>query len=679
MYQNEGMWQKTSLDLETPDFSTELLSHAAMVENGDHLLLVTHDAMKRLRLYEVGIAWNPVQNTRPGGPPYTTVSPVIQVKRLTMLDDISAQQADLARLSDLRLIAPIPASVLQSDAASLPTVLAVFTRAFTAHAPTQQHSDSFSIISRWNIEITSPLLHEGFTKLKPNSSVGQSVSSTILRRQEDIITSRLVLSVESQYHSTVLAFIASDATIELRDRLTMASLDPFGDTNTVSSLPQSGFEHIISDPVAHIAMSPDGSAIAMARTDKEVESKLMTFRYTWQPTEDGIGDMQGLVEAAVICLARQCAILCCTNVANDDTLALLPIGLSDHLKRLYSREIIKMTGRQLDFALLDYRQQQPIGVKDNLLRTLISAQGVISKEPGTMKPTWAGKYSYAFLSARLACHLLASTLTRPEGFTHPTYVNSLRGLARWSADFLIYVADSLVSLKRAAKAASTGDSKTPAHEAFMAAAIEAESPILNLLLFSVTRTFIRFQSQTLKQYLGAIQKTAGSARSVTERQQLDDIQNCISKLPFKWSAFDQMIVDVDNSVRTAYTSNALAPERRAEVELTLTTEATIPPELHSVVKDLVGDVLPKFIENADLAALYFRDTTWLGIEPTTDEGSPKYDMIRKLPIPEGARLRFCRRCGAVVEDLAHEKMRDFPPWLVMAYRVCVCGGYWINQ
>lgn len=678
MYQNEGTWQKTSLDLETAESSADLLSHAAMVENGEHLLLVTHDAASRFRLYQVNIMWNAVQNTRPGGPPYTTVNPSFQIVRLTMLDDIAAQQADFAVLSVLRFIAPIPASVLQSNAATSPTVVAVFTRAFTPPNPAQQHSSSFSIISSWNIETVSPVLHDGFTKLKAKSSTAVPASTTILRRQEDIITNKLIMSVEPQHHSTVLAFLASDATIEFRDRLSMANLEPFGDLTTVSSLPQAGFEHIVSEHVAHVAMSPDGSSIAMAKSDKDIETKLMSFRYTWQPPEDGISDTQGLIEAAVVCLARQCAILCCTNAANEETLSLLPTELDDHLKRLFVREIIKMTGRQLDFALLDYRQQQPLCVKDNLLRTLISAQGLISGRPGSTKPSWAGKYASAFLGARLSCSLLLTTITRPEGQIHPSFVHSLRGLVRWSSDFLVYTADRILTLRRATKSTSTSDSTLPPHEAFMAAALEKESPILNLLLFSVTRTFIRFQSLILKQYVGVIRATAANARSVAERQQLEDVGTHISKLPFKWAAFDQLMTDVDNAVRTAYTTNAIPGERRAEIELSLTTDAQIPAELHPVVQDLVDNALPKFLDSADLAALYFRDTTWLGIESRADADGVKYDMIRKLPIPPGAKLRMCRRCGAVVEDLTPEKTRDFPPWLVMAYRLCACGGYWVN-
>jgi mediator of RNA polymerase II transcription subunit 16 len=695
MYQNELTWHSTSARLATMNSSHDLLSHAAMGQEGSTLLLVTHDLGKRFRLYKITIKWNPMQHpTTQGAPPNITVAPTLEIGHLTMLEHVAPQQHDTARLSDLQLLPRIPPVATEPGSTSLPTVLAVFTRATVPAGASQQAQEAFSVMARWNVETVVPTLHEAFAKLKVNGKVNGATQSqnpiTVLRRQEDNFTNKLVLAVEQQYYGTMLAFVASDGSIEFRDRINMTSIEPYGDTTIVSSLPHAGFEQMMTEHNPHVAMSADGSAMGMIKTDGSLVHKMMTLRYSWQPLEDGISDTQGLIEAAIVCLARQHTILSCSNTANDETLALIPFDLSTDLRILFIKEIIMTMNRfnTLDISMHDINKQQMIVIREPLLPRALSAQFVTGTKPGTMERDFAGKFAYAFLNARVACTAIAQLITRPEAQVKPDFLISLRGNIKWGCDVLVYITNYLVNFKRKlGKDASSLDAAAIA-QAFTDDIAQSQSPVLHLLLCTWTRCYIRFLNNFIPKYLGGTFKITAAPRSVPEKQVMEDTYKFGTSLPFKFSVFEPFIAAVDTAVREAYTTQSVPAERRGEIELNLVTGTAIPPELHPAIKTLMDTALPNFMQHIDFAALYFRDTSWTGIEPTSQiafdtadvvkgSGTVVYDVIRKLPLAKGTKLRRCRRCPAVMEDLTPERARELPTWFTHAQRHCVCGNYWI--
>ncbi|KAK3725235.1 Mediator of RNA polymerase II transcription subunit 16 [Vermiconidia calcicola] len=672
MYQNEMVWHATSTHLESITSSNEILSHAAIGEEGDHLLLVTHDLSRRFRLYKITINWNAAQHTRPGGPPFTVVAPALEIGHLTVLEHVAAQQAYAARLSVLRLIPAVPSVAADHSSPTYPTVFAIFTRAPLPSDPTQQHQEAFSVTVRWHVESTVPTLHGSFAKLKTNGAVPAQNPVTVLRRQEDIITNKIVLSAEPQYFATILALTASDGTIDFRDRVTMATIEPYGDTTTVSSLPQAGFEQPMTFHRTHIAPSADGSAIALLNPSGTLTHKLMTLRYTWQPLEDGLSDTAGLLEAAVVCLARQHSILLTHSTANDEVLALLPHDLSSEHRALFLREILKMTNRTLDISMQDTNRQQMFAIKEPLLRLAFSTQFVTGMKPGTMERDWTGKFAFAFLNMRLVCTVIAPLVQHPQIYMRVDFLHSMRGLVKWGCDALVYITASLV---HAAKQHKSSSPTTTPTQAFITSLASRDNPVLHLLLCTFTRAYIRFLASCLPKYLQSVQRVLPASRSVLERQQLEQVFQYGSSLPFKFHVFDSMITDFDTALRNTYTSNAVPSERRTEIELLTITDPTIADELHPVIQNLLEGSLPKFMEDVDLTALYFRDTSWIGIE--SSRGAEGYDVIRKLPLTKEVQVRVCRRCGAVMEDVTPERAREMPSWLGHTQRHCVCGNYWV--
>lgn len=679
MYQIEGAWHTTSIKLENLAGSDEMLTHAALGEDGDHLLLVTHDLTQRFKLYKVAISWNPSNQTRPGGMQYTAVSPSLDIGHLTTVDSVAAQHADIASLSTLKIIPAAP-NFIEYGTQTFPTILAIFTRASLPSDPTQQPQESFSVISRWHLEMVTPTLHESFMKLKKSNSITSTQAPvTVLRRQEDIITNRIVTSVSGQVYNTMLCFPASDGTIEFRDRATMTSIEPYGESDSVSSLPQSGFEQMLTDHNLHVATSADGSGIVRQQTDGKLSVKAMGLRYSWQPLDDGISDTSGLIEAAVVCAARQYAILAISQLANEENLALLPHDLSIELRTLFVEEVIKITNRTIDIAGHDPRQQLQMVLKEPFVPRAISAQLVVGTKPGSMERSVVGKFAYCFLNIRASSQLLAQMMSQQNNFMRPDVLLSMRGAMGWASELLVYLASTLVeAAPKIHAAAGEKPDASGVRNAFQRILVdEGQNPTAHLLLNAMSRTFLRWLAQNVPRYLNVINRVLPAASSVSQRQQLQETyeRGTSPQLPFKYIDFENLLQSIDVAVRKAYSTAGLASDKRGEIELQVMCQAQLPDELSTPLQTLLDEALPAFTAAADQSKLFFRDTKWLGIDSVAS--ARNLDAIRKMPLSEEATARVCRRCGARMEDV---DLRRSPQWLAGAQRSCVCGsGWWLGD
>lgn len=674
MYQVDTSWQSTSVAFEDIDSASQLVTHAAFGREEDHLLLVTHDLSRRLLLYKIFIAWHPSQQQRSGVQnPVAVVAPVLDVQRRSVVDNVATQHTDAAALSYLCVVPRIPSGGVEPDSPTFPTVLAVFTHVSSRAGPTQTHEEAFSIIARWHIESMVPTLHPAFSKLKPNGTTATPQSAmTILRRQEDIMTAKIVLSVEIQHYALTLAFVASDGTIEFRDRLTMASVEPSVDTTTALSLPQAGFEHLHSDHSAHVAISADGSALVRESPDGSLTHKTMSLRYGWQTIENGI--THGLMEAALVCLSRQYAILICSNSSTDETLALLPSDLASNMRTLFVKETLSIFGRNLDISLGDLSSQQLRAIREPLMPNIMGAQHTLYLPHTGAEYLSQGRFAWALLNMRLVCNTLAQMLSKPDIFMRPDFLASTTSLVQWGIDMLIYVADCLTSVKRNVKQ-SSGISAKATFEQYVN---DKQSPAIHLLLSTYTRIYLRFLVSCIPKYLVGVEKMTPLANTVTEQQQLKTFSATSKSLPFNFTALEQLIATFDTSIRTFYTASSTPQERRIENEITCMTSTSIPDEFSSPLQQFFDTGLPHFMGQTDLTKLYFWNTSWLGIDDV--EQARKYDVITKRLLKKDAALRVCRRCGAMMEDISPEKLReDGQQWVVHPQRFCICQNYWIMK
>ena len=146
-------------------------------------------------------------------------------------------------------------------------------------------------------------------------------------------------------------------------------------------------------------------------------------------------------------------------------------------------------------------------------------------------------------------------------------------------------------------------------------------------------------------------------------------------MPFKYPVFETFITTLDKGIRDAFMQAHASGDRRMEIELALMCDPTAPVELDSAVQSLIDEAIPKLKESSDRSRIYFWDTAWLGVEP-----SPllrQYDVVRKIPLTKGMKLRICRRCGALMEDVSQDQMKESAAWFMHAHRYCVCANYWI--
>jgi mediator of RNA polymerase II transcription subunit 16 len=705
MYQNEGQgWQSTSIVIDAVRSSDQLISHAAIGEEGADLLVTTFDHSSRMRLYRVSIEWNATQHSRQAGMVFTLVAPTMEVHHLTASHHTRAQHAHSARLTHLEVIPAVPEAAQTTPTSTM--ILAIFAQT-SVSSDANPSQNAYSVIARWRVESLLPTLHDSFRKLNHNRTDSTTVLNTItaLRRQPDIITNKPILSFSTQMFDSILAFASSDGSIDTRDRVTMDQLGPFGeDPSTASSLPQAGFDHLPSSQSLHVAISADGSGIvsvpahSASSTSSHISARPMTFTHGWeQATSTSLIDTTPYIECATACLARQYAFLCYNSMSNDEVLSLLPSPIPPTLRSTLIALIFKMVNRSPDISTHENTRQQMTVLKEPVVPRVLSAQLSLGTDPVTGRRDFSGQYAYIFLNLRHIGTALAHTISQKDlSRISPEAVHSLRPLVRWSIDLIISIVDTLVELKRNHPSTS---STTYTHS-WTTHISRTSSPHLHLLLASFSRALLRFQVAWIGKYLQLINHILPRLSTLQQRTELSALQELGMKgLPFRLSLFEALLADVDVSVRGVYSGGTIDGERRGEIEVGLITGGgEVPVELESVVERIMRESLAKVTdaEGTDLVKLYFWETAWLGVEGGLNAGvsdgrakkgqaserqvignKKRWDVIRKVEISPGAEVRNCRRCGSVMEDLTPEKVRSCPAWLGHAQKHCVCMNYWV--
>jgi mediator of RNA polymerase II transcription subunit 16 len=675
-YQQEsGRWYAVHKDLDHTGLTEELISHASFCEYGSQLLLVLHDEAKRFRVLAISIEWSTSQQARPNGQPSLRVNPSLDVTHLAGLENISAQHAELAQLTGLTLLPHMPDALADQQLAPPPTIVATFTHAALPSSTTQHLAERFTAIARWQLESIFPTMHESFGNLKKNAHATPALPpNQCLQRLPDQMTMKMVLGLKSTSFGTLLAFIMSDGGVEYRDRSTFNIVEPTMETTITSSLPQSGFEHEAGFHCIDAAVSHDTAAMAYVRPDGKMEGKVMVFRHGWQHGDnDGIIDGNGLVEAAVMCIARQHITLTWSSAATAETLSLLPRELSPSSYKLFFQQLSRLPPRTYDTFSMDETKRQMHVLRDPHLPRALSAQLVLGTRPPSQTPSLPAQLAWAVLNLKHVTVSLMTTIGRAEATPGlgADVIHGLHGLVKWSVDVFISILEALITVDRKT---SQG---VPAAQAIEAYITETKSPALHLLLCSYPRTFLRYLSIYLTRYFKLQGQKITTSRALLEKAQMLELARLGETLPYKLDAVLGLIVETEKGILDAYTRSSTSERTRGEIELAMLTEATIPPQLHEAIANLMATSLPKLSPELDIGKLYFWDTTWLLLTPRGGE-EPRYDALKKTPLREGMRLRRCRRCNSAMEDGAAmmEAIRDLPPWLQAAQRNCVCTCAW---
>lgn len=245
----------------------------------EHLVMVTYDVSKRLRLYKIMINWN--ANAGDGNSHKITLNPQMAVLHVELLDRCvpqSPERAASAQLSSLQ-IEPISQAIDNSTF----TVMAVFTSA------AQDHSGKFSIISRWDLQQADAALHDSFKSLKPTTTQ-PTTNKPVQRlyRSEDIFSPKAILALQSNVYHNTFAFAASDGTVEFRSRDTMQVIVADGDPNKATSLPQNGFSFSDEDCI-DISLSPSLAASVITKPDGTLKLHNAEYQHNWKDAKDDNG------------------------------------------------------------------------------------------------------------------------------------------------------------------------------------------------------------------------------------------------------------------------------------------------------------------------------------------------------------------------------------------------------
>jgi mediator of RNA polymerase II transcription subunit 16 len=248
-------------------------------------------------------------------------------------------------------------------------------------------------------------------------------------------------------------------------------------------------------------------------------------------------------------------------------------------------------------------------------------------------------------------------------------IHSLQGIVRWSVDVFVSLLESLLTVERKT---SKG---VPAPQAVQDYISETKSTAFHLLLCSYSRTFLRYLAIYLARYFKLQGHKIIVSHALLEKQQMKELARLGETLPFKLDAMLNLMVETEKSILEAYAKTNTSERSRAEIELIMLTECTLPHQLNDALINLMTNTLPKLTSDLDMGKLYFWDTAWLRLTTRGSE-EPRYDALRKTLLKDGAKLRRCRRCNSAMQDVTAEANLSLPPWLQAASRQCVCTCAW---
>ncbi|KAF2460799.1 mediator complex subunit 16-domain-containing protein [Lineolata rhizophorae] len=444
--------------------------------------------------------------------------------------------------------------------------------------------------------------------------------------------------------------------------------------------------------------------------------------------------------AAMVALALQHYSALTTYRTADDVLMVLagggsggssgPATAAVHptLKRLFTTQVYQAFGFSLDYVTPEQQKQVAQLLRMPLLYKSLSTQFVLgSSGAPRVGGSGGGRHTLQAKAAWIVLNLRSVTVNISIGFNKPEniradLVHSLAGLASWSLDVMVYVVAELYYLSRAVR--GNEDNR----DLVQAKMRELNSPALICLLASVPRSLFRLLIRPLGAGLNisrrAVQNPASSdpskaqqqqqppphhypvAQSLAQRQQYLTLSNVYESSPLPLRAFEALATEVDAQVRERYVRAGVGDAERARAERGMLVGGELPEVLMPVVRWLLGPGLQRVKDEVDLAALLVYPVRWLGLyeegeDEDGDRSGPRrrarnaarggeedvvdaegrartrvVDVLRKVSVPPGTRLRRCTRCCSFMEDVRQEHGQPLQNWAWQAQRTCICFNMW---
>lgn len=268
---------------------------------------------------------------------------------------------------------------------------------------------------------------------------------------------------------------------------------------------------------------------------------------------------------------------------------------------------------------------------------------------------------------------------------------SLCGMFQWCLDFMTYILQEVDSLSEHIANSAAGPDKATI-ESFIAS---ESSPVVFLLLCSVTRTLIRWTCKPLKH---AWTQCVRGVQSATTPQAKSGFQKALllfnaspvcTNRPVQGQQgssliipFEQFLAQVEQAVKEAYAAAGMTDAQRAQCEKQMFIRAQLPDALVPALTRVITQTWPKFTQfpGVDLGRIYKHDVTWLNV--TKDKWTRQWqkrhfvDVVRKEVLPSTVAKRTCARCGSRTEVIRPGPR--WPAWVVGCMKNCICMGNWAD-
>lgn len=392
--------------------------------------------------------------------------------------------------------------------------------------------------------------------------------------------------------------------------------------------------------------------------------------------------MVELAQAAIVSLARELGIVTCYQLAFDDLLSMIPTNLDKSLRRKFIGEIFRTVTRNVDYSLEDPKNQASRVLKDTLLYRIMSIQLIVSYHSDPLHQDVPAKVAWILLNLRSVCSNIAQTLTMTQQVQgmhkyEADLFNSLKGLVRWSLDLMTFVFDDMLAIMRFCK-------NNFNRESILSFVQENNTAALHSLLNSTSRSLLGMLGNIMRNFSMRCVKTQEKLRNSTREKDIRDAAELkyleammTSELPFEIRHFEQLVAEVDGTIRATYSAAQSTPQQRNAYEQAMLIDNDIPKVLDPVLQKLFGETLPRIESQIDGVGILIADTAWLGLgedeEANRRARLQQYDVLQKRVIPPGAKIRQCRRCGSVVEDVVD----GHSAWVNNAHKMCICLTHWV--
>lgn len=702
--------------------------------------MAVYDIKRRLHLYRMEIAWQIPhdkhnQNAGHFDKPSLQVSLIAIEKKcgpVIMITSEVDNNADTKGTAPAQLthLSFLPVTPDQSDG-SLPTIQAIYCRPpnLVSVDHLQAQETPHSVIVKWEVhQLQQNQLHPSLDQVtSKKKGTGSVPARTIfqLKRTTDFLMHAVVLSCVPIWYHMLLAFHYSDGTIEFRKRSTMEVLVNDGNTDTVTSLLQSGYAFPNGEPSLHMALSPNYCISACMQQDSDIKLRSLEYQRGAHSLSDTDPENETRNSAALAALILQSASSANQYFSSDDIFSVMG-GLTSKRTKEFTTLLFEALQVNIDCGVDDMNNnylmllgRSPFFVKSLSAMHLLGLTSPVDRD-------LSGKMAWIVLNIKYVTQILTS-ITRMHGslektLLRPEVVPQFIGICRWIMHFIAYTMDSLFTLGRAVSDTPTSDLTAATLTHLFK---EHNNPAVLLLLSAFPRHMMKLWSQPL----AWVKRSADNFTNASAPVQAPEIRKlyaplaaAMSEIPFDWRWFERLVSETHDSSRALYKKANLSDSARNALERELLMgnlpDLYLPLAKRLLTEQLWNSELPGgcLADKLDTGRLMFFDTTWLGFQESRRAqewyDTHVVDVCQKMVIRgvgtqehpvtsatqtgrsrsnsalsangrgEGEKkrqLRMCVRCGSYMEDVTVNQIGYTPhhlSWLMGIAKHCVCGNSW---